>query len=351
MARNALVFTGILCVVLNMFAPLVGAARARLSGLPLYTDVNDDQQTIAPASFAEFDYDDVDEDYEAVYDDDEEVEGYSEGAGSLVATHSSVEGKCSLSSFNFGDRFSDIKLVGSGMRGCVYLAKDSKHGGMAVAIKVSKSRNIENECKKARNIHKNACGKKDLVKLAENYLPTCLESKGKYMVMHAVAGQGLGEKKTKITDDVQKLPTSTRASIFAQIIAALFAMHGSGWSHNDLHFQNILILEGTPKRVAIIDFGATQTIEKAGISWGGYHIDATLLNRVGAQLCSEGKLLTCLKQTWDADDEFLKALGMLMDNSKNNAMWPELMSRLYHTEFVQKHQPPLMRLFPSGQCG
>jgi len=298
---------------------------------------------MAPASFAE----ESSEEDEVMYDDDDE------DAYSLIEANSSTEGgNCDLAPFNFGNRFKDLKLVGSGMRGCVYLAKDSDHGDREVAIKVSKGRKeLEWECTKALNLHKDACKKgKEAVQLAENYLPTCLESKGKYMLMHSVHGQSMG-KTSKISPAVLSLPTATKASIFAQIVGALTAIHGSGWTHNDLHFGNIMLLEGSPERIAIIDFGATRPINTPQRK-GGYHVDGTLLGRAGKALsgCKHGALLPCLMNTWGADEEFLKALGKVIDNSQNRAMWPKLMSDLYHTEFVQKHQPPLKSLFQSGQC-
>merc|ERR1719387_2025432 len=149
-----------------------------------------------------------------------------------------------------------MKYAGAGANGCVMLAKDTQNGGVEVAIKVSKKpgnlKGWQDECRRAQRLHRTACSKgEEALKLAERYLPTCLDVGGTdqapFIIMHAAEGKGIGSM-------ASKLPKGDRASFFAQSVGAVTAMHGIGFSHNDLHNENVEILYGSSTLV-LIDFG------------------------------------------------------------------------------------------------
>lgn len=286
-------------------------------------------------------------------------------AGSLVDTNGTKD--CDLS--KFGNRFTEIQFAGKGGFGCVSLAKDTKNGDRFVAIKISyKGRGGSNywktECEKSQSIHKKACSKgPEVLKLVEAYLPACFEvgdTEGMpYMVMHAAGGVGMGKRRLKIDKQVKQLSMAERVSLFAQGIGALSAMHSVGFAHNDLHFQNIQILDGIHQNnnhLALIDFGSSW--KWPGITntkkQGGYRADSTFPARLAAQLalCPESRgdpLLECLKQRWHTNDEFLGVMDRVMEEER--AQKPAtLLSALYNTAFVQQHQPKLESRFSTGKC-
>merc|ERR1740129_207742 len=102
--------------------------------------------------------------------------------------------------------------------------------------------------------------------------------------MHAADGKGIG-------DAWKKIPEGSERSVFAQLVGALTAMHGVGLSHNDLHNENVVILDRSGgAQVALIDFGEVVPLPQAQYK-GGYKQDENLIARVAAELagCKDGK--------------------------------------------------------------
>merc|ERR1712083_550527 len=99
------------------------------------------------------------------------------------------------------------------------------------------------------------------MKLAERYLPTCLEVGGTddapYIIMHAAPGKGIGSS-------FKSLAGEKGADVFSQLVGAVTAMHGVGYTHNDLHNQNIVIMNVDAKHPALvfIDFGEVRPLSK-----------------------------------------------------------------------------------------
>lgn len=295
---------------------------------------------------------------------------------------------CDLSRYpELAGRFLDQRYAGQGANGCVVLAKDTKNGGVEVAVKLSKRAGRlatwRDECDRSRSLHRKACAAGDeQLLLAERYLPICLEVGGTdsapFMVMHAAGGKGIGEKRSKLHGD-------ERISVFAQIVGALTAMHGVGLSHNDLHNNNVVILDRSAgAQVAFIDFGEVQPLAKAQYK-GGYKQDENLIAREAAALAGCGgeatypfhaetitetqmilrkeALFQCLKEKWSKGEDassfetFLHALGAVIDEAYSHQhnhqqqVTSTQVPTLYKTSFVQRHQPTLQSLFPAHLCG
>lgn len=294
--------------------------------------------------------------------------------GSLLESNSTM--KCDLDRYKpvLEPRFKDFKYAGSGASGCVVLAYDTKIS-KTVAIKTKKTpgglQGWKAECADAQALHMAACKKsKEAFQLAEKYLPSCLEAGGTeeapYIVMHAAGGDGLGHT---------KLPESTKASVFAQLVGALTAMHGIGYAHCDLSKENIIILTGTTQLV-LIDFGSARTLWKARgkLKQGGYKQDENVLafyasdlaecpkeawfaylpgreikTSADKQAAQKSALLSCLQKKWDVDQEFLDMFGKVIDEAYNRQT-PTLVPELYHTKWVQTKEAGRESLFPTGNC-
>jgi len=295
---------------------------------------------------------------------------------------------CDLSRYpELAGRFLDQRYAGEGANGCVILAKDKQNHGIEVAVKLAKFGGKlpmwREECKRSRSLHKKACATGDeQLLLAERYLPICLEVGGTdsapFIVMHAAGGKGIVDKRSELYG-------GERISVFAQMVGALTAIHGVGLSHNDLHEENVVILDrsGGPQ-VAFIDFGEVVPLSQA-MYQGGYKQDENLIAREASLLANcpnEAKypflaetidttqkdqrkqaLFKCLKDKWGKDwdatsfDTFLWALGAVIDeayshqHNRQQQVTSTQVATLYHTAFVQRHQPALQSLFPAHLCG
>jgi len=303
---------------------------------------------------------------------------------SLVSLHAFATGNatsnvtgCDLSRYNLDSRFTDFKEAGAGANGCVVLAKDSSMGGTLVAIKVSKKPGRksawEKECNGMKRLRQAACKSKEQMKLAERYLPSCLEVGGTndapYIIMHAAPPKGIGAVKKHLHGPVG-------ADVFAQLVGAVTALHGVGYTHNDLHNQNIVIQmvqQGAPE-LSLLDFGEIVPLAQ-GNRGGSYKQDETVFSRIAFRLaqCPEeafypdvGKtdhatssqhetrkaaLVACLKKAWQIDDEFREAFVAVIDEAFKKKV-PNLVPSLYHTAWVHQHQGELERKYPTpdGWC-
>merc|ERR1719265_2004207 len=128
--------------------------------------------------------------------------------------------------------------------------------------------------------------------------------------MHAAGGRGIGSMIKELSRN------GHGASVFAQLVGAVTAMHGIGYSHNDLHDQNVVILDQSTL-VALIDFGETVPLARGKRS-GGYKEDENVLARNAA------KLARC-----PADAQYA-----------------------FNTESISQaqHEARLQRLFPAVKC-
>jgi len=185
--------------------------------------------------------------------------------------------------------------------------------------------------------------------------------------MQAAGTTGISDYAIKIKNDVamQKL-------IFAQTVAAVYSLHGIGWTHNDLHGHNIVV-DGT-NDVALIDFGEIKGHHR-GL---GYKHDSNSVWRWAAVLadCPDGaryptlmtsffseasrneltarseELLSCMKTKWQADQEFLDAFQLVL-RSAIKITEDQQIKELFDTKFIQKYLPPLKNTFPwdgQGKC-
>lgn len=313
----------------------------------------------------------------------------SERSESLIALHSwsNYTGKeiddapahhdCDLSRYHLGDRFKDFVTAGSGANGCVVLAKDTRSGGTMVAIKVSKRpgklHDWQRECNGMKKLRQAACKSEEQMALAEMYLPTCLEVGGTdaapYIIMHAAPPNGIGGATHALHGDVA-------AHIFAQLVGAVTALHGVGFTHNDLHNQNVVVKvehDGSAE-LSLLDFGEIVPLARGGLH-GNWKQDEYVFGRNAFRLakCPEaaffpdvGKgdqatpsqhskrkaaLLACLTKEWGVDDQFKDAFVAVMDEAFARKV-PSLVPSLYHTSWVQEHQGDLIRKYPTpdGWC-
>jgi len=270
-------------------------------------------------------------------------------------------------------KYTEEYVVGQGATACVYLAK---YKGQTVAIKVAKASNNnfgmwQKECTEMQQLRLDACAKGGKAQqLAENFLPTCLEvaksGSAVYYVMQAAGTTGISDFARTVQHD-----KVAQKHVFAQVVAAVFSLHGIGYTHNDLHGHNI-VLNGND--VALIDFGEIKGHHR-GL---GYKHDANSVWRWAATLanCPEDaqfprtmksffskaskdeltrrsqNLLSCLKASWSADDEFINSFARILEDAIK--ITPDQhINLLWESKFVQDHVGKLSTVFPwngNGRC-
>jgi len=162
-------------------------------------------------------------------------------------------GACAFPSSLKG-KYRDAFAVGQGATACVFIA--TTRSGNPVAIKVAKQAGRDAmwraECSDMQNLRIEACAAgPQFQENAERYLPTCVEIGGHgdsaYYVMQAAGTTGIEDAAPRMLHDVEQ-----QKNTFAQLVAAVYTLHGLGYTHNDLHGHNI-VMDGPD--LALIDFG------------------------------------------------------------------------------------------------
>merc|ERR1719262_610945 len=114
-----------------------------------------------------------------------------------------------------------------------------------------------------KRLRQAACKNEEQMKLAERYLPSCLEVGGTneapYIIMHAAPPNGIGAA-------MNHLHGSAGAHVFAQLVGAVTAMHGVGYTHNDLHNQNVVVkmAKDGSAELSLLDFGEVVPLARGG---------------------------------------------------------------------------------------
>jgi hypothetical protein len=159
------------------------------------------------------------------------------------------------------------------------------------------------------------------------------------------------------------LNVEQQKSVFAQFIEAIWSMHGIGFSHNDLH-QNNIVLSGTPPtELCLIDFGTMHSLRRA--SRRGYKRDGNAIWRWTTEMAgcdpsvgwrphmsrdeartARGGFLACLAENWGlTDPASVRALRVVLtaDITEGDNQHVE---GLYRSAFVQEHLVPSRADFP-----
>jgi serine/threonine protein kinase len=261
------------------------------------------------------------------------------------------------------------RLLACGFHGCAFLAKH-KADNKVVVIKVSSSGDGNQgagaeECGRARYIQYSACGKGEAtMKAAQSYLPGCDEygvtEKGLgYLVLPMAGGKDFNKLKKEIKKN--PLPVHKQKSIFAQLVAGIYALHKSGVSHNDMHGKNVVINEND--QVAILDYGlgTSYPCDKSR-NQNGYARDGNMLYDYTAAVSNCGKknqwpgtwigfvtsdssyrrkqarCMEVLKENWGIDEEFEKALQKVWTGNIERDV-DQHIEGLFNTKFVQMNLP------------
>jgi len=168
--------------------------------------------------------------------------------------------------------------------------------------------------------------------------------------MSAAGTEGI-EKKVR-------LPLDSQLTLFAQMIGAIYALHATGWTHNDLHGNNIVM--DASENLAVIDFGELQP-HHAGIALK-HDINAVWKWTAQLAVCpsaafpgtqgfdfgpmkqNKAAFLQCLKNKWEVDAGSLEMIGKVLDNAiyKNK---DQMMKEFWETEFVQSLDAKLNKKF------
>lgn len=250
-----------------------------------------------------------------------------------------------------------------GLNGCAYLVKGP--GGQKV-IKVADEskkvvRSLEVECGHMRWLRYEACrGGAELLSLHEAYVPSCDDvgqvAEGKAYLVMPFAGPIVIKPFQNRSFRLQ-FTTHQRRAIFAQLVAAVGSLHRLGVWHNDLNSGNI-ILDGI--KLSLIDYGLMAVegcLSKRCRT--GYSRDGNAVFRWMSVLAdcparahwrtrwarhaprkqlraAQSAAEACLKQRWNADEEFLHVLRQMF--AANTEQQPkQYVWELSQTEFVQKN--------------
>jgi len=203
--------------------------------------------------------------------------------------------------------------------------------------------------------------------LHEQYIPTCTDVgqvmyNGKsvnYYVMHAASVGGISQVGKGF-----KPSTEERKSLGAQLVTGIYAMHKTGYAHNDLHGNNIVV-DQSKLELQLIDLG-----DAAGYpGWiRDYKRDSNAVWRwlaVLADCPSEAKweshlkgrtvlqahadaFKVCIKSAWNTDSEFDAALDKMLKGCVTNSRKHEV-EDLFNSKFIQKHLPKKQVLFPTDK--
>lgn len=268
---------------------------------------------------------------------------------------------------NLESQYSNIRMAGTGATACVYLGDKN---GVSVAVKVAKMdgkfSSFRRECSEMQDLRKAACSQsKEFLQLAQNFVPTCLEvgeetAGGKaFFTMHAAGTKGISKSERVKRNIGFDVPQQKKA--FAQMVAAVYGLHGIGFAHNDLHGNNIVF--DADDELALIDFGDV-TPAKIAYTGAGLKRDGNAIWRWGASLagCKDftfkylktpkskqdeprAKILACVRDAWSMDDASLSAFGdVVLASSAQKS--DQKLGPLYKSAFVQANLPPLKNTFP-----
>lgn len=276
-----------------------------------------------------------------------------------VEVHASMEtvlaGKDCAIPEKAAKRYPFVKFLASPKGICTYEASRN----LVVKIMDKKSSgDLRWECyHQLRKIHTTACatGNKDLLDLVERHLPTCktvaIEGDKAYLVREAPRGQVLG---TVIRDfypgDAEK--------VFAQIAAALYALHSTGYAHNDAQVDSIYVdrLEDGEVLVALTNLEKVELLKLSKACR-----DAEILFQAAARMSScerpkkrnVSKFLTCLANEWGFDSSFQQVLTKVWDATKAGTQEQHI-KEVYSSAFVQKNLPKVRQIFysvPANKVG
>jgi len=297
------------------------------------------------------------------------LETVSMANGFLNATHGAEANGSDCESLwhkDLNSLFMNRRVWGSGATACVYGAEDET--GTTIAVKVGKPTESlaewKSECGEMQLMRLKACqAGSDTLKMHEQYIPTCLsvgqtkDGRANFYAMHAGG--------TVAFRDLPKhnLDQTTKRAIFSQLVASIFSLHDIGYTHNDLHGQNIVTTKDY--KLALIDFGSVKTLEAANTY--GYKRDSNAIWRWGAVLFSCGekaqwvpdlpnkKISTserksrahnfhnCMKEK-GADAETMAVFQQMTDHAIAQKQEQDV-AALYKTSFVQEYLTP-RKAFP-----
>jgi serine/threonine protein kinase len=261
------------------------------------------------------------------------------------------------------------RMLACGFHGCAFLARN-KADNREEVIKISSSGDGNQgagaeECGRAREVQYRACGAGEAaMKAAQSYLPSCdgygtLKSGGGYVVLPMAGGTDFNH----FGDQLKKapLPIEVQKSIFAQLVAGIYALHKGGISHNDMHGKNVLI--NKDNEVAIVDFGLGTTYPcSKSRNQNGYARDGNMLYAYTAMVGNCGsknqwpgvwigfvtdnnsyrrkqaRCMEVLKENWGIDAEFENALQKVWTANVERDT-DQHIEGLFNTKFVQKNLP------------
>jgi len=262
-------------------------------------------------------------------------------------------------------KFPNGKMVGSGATACVAIA-DYKGGKVALKVgkKNSNLKEWQIECAKLQRIRLESC-KAGVLDMHEQYIPTCTDvgqvsfkgEKINYYVMHAASVEGVSQVGKNWNPS-----QGDRKTIAAELVASIYAMHKTGYAHNDLHGNNIVVNQKT-LALQLIDLGDAANYpgwikdykRDSNAVWRWLAVLAgcddqaqwfSHLKGVSVLKKQAENFKTCIETAWNPGADFMAALATMLDGCTKNARKHNV-EALYNSAFIQKNKPKKALLFPA----
>lgn len=179
-----------------------------------------------------------------------------------------------------------------------------------------------------------------------------------WYAMHAASIEGISQLGRKVWDP----NLADRKMIGAQIIGSVYAFHESGYAHNDMHGNNVVLSPKT-KALQLIDLGdgagypgwIKDYKRDSNAVWRWLAVTADcpedaqwfshLKGKATVQAQAD-RFASCIETKWNPGADFMQALDVMLKGCVSNSRKHNI-DLLYNTKFTKTHLPPTKNLYPS----
>jgi serine/threonine-protein kinase len=159
-----------------------------------------------------------------------------------------------------GDRFELGELIGGGGMGLVYKARDLQGGGV-VAVKIAQLDGPDDVVRFEREAQ--ALARIDHPSVVR-YVAHGSDGATRYLAMELLSGEALADRLAR-----GSLPVADAVELGRRIAEGLAAIHAVGLSHRDVKPSNVFLVDGSPARARLVDFGLARRADTVKLTQTG----------------------------------------------------------------------------------
>jgi len=176
--------------------------------------------------------------------------------------------------------------------------------------------------------------------------------------MHAASVEGISQLGRKVWDP----SLADRKKIGAQVVTSIYTVHKSGYAHNDLHGNN-MVLSPKTKALQLIDLGDGATYpgwikdykRDSNAVWRWLAVaadcpqDAQWFSHLKGKVVlreQAARFKSCIETKWNPGADFLSGLDLMLKGCVANSKQHNV-DKLFNTKFVKDNMPPKKKLYPS----